>query len=212
MQHIFIGSCLILFTSGLMAADKAPKAGKKPAAAKPAAAAPAAEAPSETSAPIAKNSTPSASSNSSASWGGAKYGMGGCGLGGLVIPSNEMLPQLGATFLNGIASNQTYGISSGTSNCVEARTEMAAMEQEVYFTANLSSLSKEAAQGSGEHIEALAEVFGCQQEADKVRLGQLSQNHYSELFAKPEPELVLERYLTVVNADPQLAKSCTKAS
>ncbi|MDQ3231334.1 MAG: DUF3015 domain-containing protein [Pseudobdellovibrionaceae bacterium] len=143
---------------------------------------------------------------------GGKYGMAGCGLGALVVDRDELLPQVGAWFLNGIYSNQTYGMTSGTSNCVENRSDMAAMEQEVYFTANLNSISREAAQGSGEHIEALAEVFGCRQEADKARLGQLSQNHYAELFAQPEPELVLQRYLTVVNADPQLAKSCTKAS
>ncbi|WP_141736140.1 DUF3015 family protein [Oligoflexus tunisiensis] len=163
MKHILVGSCLVLFATGLMAAEKGPK-----------------------------------------------YGMAGCGLGALVIDRNELLPQVGAWFLNGIASNQTYGMTSGTSNCVQGRSDVAAMEQEVYMTANLSSLSKEAAQGSGEHLNALAEVLGCQEE-DKVRLGELSQNHYSELFANQEPEAVLQRYLTVVNADPQLAKSCTKA-
>lgn len=193
MKNIVIGSCLALLSTGLMAADK-PKAGKggmKPAAAKE----PAAQSMAAKSAPT-----------------GGKYGMGGCGLGALVIDRDELLPQLGATFLNGIYSNQTYGMTSGTSNCVENRSDVAAMEQEVYFTANLTSISKEAAQGSGEHIAALAEVFGCRGEADLVRLGQLSQNHYTELFAKPEPELVLQRYLMVVNADPQLAKSCTKVS
>ena len=141
-----------------------------------------------------------------------KYGMAGCGLGALVVDRDEILPQVGAWFLNGIYSNQTYAISSGTSNCVEGRSEVAAMEQEVYFAANLGSITKEAAQGSGEHIVAVAEVFGCMQDADKARLGELSRVHYSQIFAKKDPEFVLQNYLKVVSADPQLAKSCARAS
>ncbi len=207
MKHILIGSCLALLSSGAMAADAKAKKPAKPAKQQ--------AAPQMQEQPAAAPAAPAASAparTASAPASGVKYGMAGCGLGALVIDRDELLPQLGATFLNGIYSNQTYGITSGTSNCVESRSEVAAMEQEVYFTANLSSISKEAAQGSGEHIEALAEVFGCRGETDTQRLGQLSQKNYSEIFAKPEPEMVLQRYLTVVNTDPQLAKSCTKAS
>lgn len=203
MKHILIGSCLALLSSGVMAADKPKKAGKPKQQ----------QTPQMQEQPAATPAAPAASAPArTAAASGGKYGMAGCGLGALVVDRDELLPQLGASFLNGIYSNQTYGMTSGTSNCVENRSEVAAMEQEVYFTANLNSISKEAAQGSGEHIQALAEVFGCRGESDTQRLGQLSQNHYSEIFAKAEPEFVLQRYLTVVNADPQLAKSCTKAS
>ncbi|RZA26897.1 MAG: DUF3015 domain-containing protein [Proteobacteria bacterium] len=143
---------------------------------------------------------------------GGAYGMAGCGLGAIVVDRDEFLPQIGAWLLNGIYSNQTYAISSGTSNCVEGRSEVAAMEQEVYFAANLNSITKEAAQGSGEHLDGVARVLGCDQDADKSRLNELGQAHYAQIFSERAPDAVLQSYLSVVNADPQLAKSCGKAS
>ncbi len=143
---------------------------------------------------------------------GGAYGMAGCGLGALVVDRDELMPQVGAWFLNSIYSHQTYAISSGTSNCVEGRSEVTAMEQEVYFAANLNSITKEAAQGSGEHLDGIARVFGCEQDEDKTRLNELGQSHYAQIFSEGAPDAVLQSYLSVVNADPQLAKSCGKAS
>ncbi len=140
------------------------------------------------------------------------YGMAGCGLGALVIDRNEMLPQVGAWFLNSIYGNQTFGITSGTSNCVESRTQTAAMEQEVFIAANLSSLTKEAAQGKGQLIDGLAEVFGCYGEQERVRLGEISQENHSQIFAVMETPSVVQNYLTTIQQDPMLAKSCHKAS
>ena len=42
-----------------------------------------------------------------------QYGDAGCGLGGMVIGNEPGFIQLVATFLNGICSNQTFGITSG---------------------------------------------------------------------------------------------------
>src|SRR4051794_6265352 len=51
----------------------------------------------------------------------APWGMAGCGLGALVIDRNETLPQLAAYVLNYLVySNNTFGMTSGTSNCVES--------------------------------------------------------------------------------------------
>ncbi len=140
------------------------------------------------------------------------YGMAGCGLGALLIDKNEMLPQVGAWFLNSIYGNQTFGITSGTSNCVESRTETAAMEQEVFVAANLSSLSKEAAQGKGQLIDGLAEVFGCYGEAERVRLGEISQQYHGQIFAALEPASVVQNYLSNIQQDTLLGKACHKAS
>lgn len=144
--------------------------------------------------------------------GGAPYGMAGCGFGALLIDNHSKGPQIGSWFLNGLYGNQTYAISSGTSNCVESRTEMAAMEQSVYVTANFNSLQKEAAQGSGETLKGLADVLGCYADEDKARLGEMSQREFDRLFAEAQPEQLLQRYLGLINQDPMLSKSCTKAS
>lgn len=135
------------------------------------------------------------------------WGMGGCGFASLFIKERDMLPQIGASVVNDILGiTQSFAISSGSSNCVASRSELAAREQEVFITVNLSSLSKEAAQGSGEHISALAEVFGCPNEP----FARLSQNHYSKIYEKNEPSVVLQNYLKEVNSDQDLAKRCLR--
>lgn len=212
MQRIIpsiFGLCLTLLSSHSLAeAKKAPakpaKAGAKKAAPAPAAAPAAAPAIPAPPAPVAAVAEPMTEEST--------YGMAGCGLGSVVISKNEAFPQFFAAILNGFSGNQTSGITSGTSNCVESRTQVAAMEQEVFMRANLSSLSREAAQGSGEHIGALAEVFGCREEGSSERLGQISQDRYAQIFTRFEPETVLNNYLTVIQADPILGKTCSKTS
>ena len=135
------------------------------------------------------------------------YGMGGCGFASLFIKEKDMLPQIGASVVNDFfGSTQSFAITSGTSNCVASRSDLAAREQEVFITVNLSSLSKEAAQGAGEHISALAEVFGCPNE-DFVKL---SQSHYGKIYGTNEPSAVLQNYLREVNSDQNLAKRCLR--
>ncbi len=141
----------------------------------------------------------------------ASYGMAGCGLGSAIIKSPGKGPQIGAFFLNyALSTNQTSGISSGTSNCVEARTETAAQEQTIYVSANLASLSREAAQGQGEHLEGLAEVVGCYGDQERQRLGLISQEKYQEIYGSSEAGTVLKNYLTLMQADPVLASECSK--
>ena len=189
----------------LEAAPKKKKAGgkgKKPAAA----------APAETEsldAPEAASAEPVAPVATAAT--AAPYGMAGCGLGSLLIKNNSKAPQIGAFFLNA-TGYQTSAISTGSSNCVNTRTEVAAMEQQVFVAANLTSLSKEAAQGNGDHLNGLAEVLGCEGDEERLRLGQMSQAKYEQLFATQEPDAVLNSYLSAIQADTYLAEQCTKAS
>lgn len=145
----------------------------------------------------------------------APYGMAGCGLGAMLFEGegkNEKGWQILNWFLNGFYSNQTFGISSGTSNCVESRTATAAMEQEVFVTANLTSLSREAAQGGGEHLRGLAEVMGCTDDVGAGELARLSQDRYDALFQEQTPTSVLGNYLREIRAHDVLAKDCTRAT
>lgn len=143
---------------------------------------------------------------------GAPYGMAGCGVGSLIISYNGKGAQIGAFFLNGLSSLQSSALSSGLSNCVESRTSVAAMEQSVYMSANFNSLSKEAAQGGGEHLNGLAEVLGCRGDAERLRLGYMSQERYDEIFSTQEPDGVLDNYISAIQSDPLLAEQCVKAS
>lgn len=142
--------------------------------------------------------------------GKARWGAAGCGFGSVAIDRNEQLPQIGAWFLNTILGNQTFAISSGTSNCVESRNETAAVEQEVFLRANFAALNHEAVQGGGEHIEALADVFGCRQPESTTAIKSLSQNRYDAIFSSQDPDVVLTNYLREIRTDEALVKDCTR--
>lgn len=186
-------SKLVVLAAGLIApvafsAPPAKKAGKKPAAA--------AAAEGE---------------GAAASAGGLPaYGMGGCGLGAIVVDRNEMLPQLGATFLNGIYGNQSSAITTGTSNCSEEPRQVAQVEQEVFITANLSTLSKEAAQGSGEHIEALGEVFGCSEDGAEA-LADLCRDKHGAIFGSSDSQMVISTLRDEIKANEKVANNCDRA-
>lgn len=135
------------------------------------------------------------------------WGMGGCGVGSLFIKEKDMLPQLGAAIVNSIfGSTQSSAISSNSSNCVAEKNKLAAVEQEVYITVNLSSLSKEAAQGTGAHISALAEVFGCPNED----FAKLSQNKFGRIYSSNNPTEVLQNYISEVKVSEDLSKKCIR--
>jgi hypothetical protein len=187
------------------AAPKAPAASKAPAA-------PAAPA-SKTKAKAAAGKTATTEGKGEAPVSPASlppYGMGGCGLGSLVIEKNETLPQLGVTFLNNAISPQTSAITSGTSNCTDKAREVASVEQEVFISANLNSISKEAAQGHGTTIEALGEVFGCSEDGTAA-LKVLCQDKHQEIFSSGEPTKVLSSLRDEIRSNDSTAMDCDRA-
>ena len=78
---------------------------------------------------------------------GQPYGMAGCGLGSMVFGDKPGLIQVIAATVNSTAASQTFGISSGTSNC-EDRAGTAAF----FIDANRVVLASDMARGSGETI------------------------------------------------------------
>jgi hypothetical protein len=122
----------------------------------------------------------------------APYGMAGCGIGALVIKHNTKGPQIGAWFLNSLFGSQTFGITSGTSNCKSRGGVAQIQEQEIFVAANMQSLSQEAAQGEGEHLSSFAEVLGCEgAQADQFK--KISQAQFSYLFETTDAAAVLSR-------------------
>ena len=118
----------------------------------------------------------------------AAYGMAGCGLGSLIVTENSFL-QIFAATSNDTVANQSFGITSGTSNCV-ARAKHTAEEQRVFIESNYATLSKEAAQGDGRHIDAFAELLGC----DHGEFKRFSKDQYEAIFATPEPAKIIATY------------------
>lgn len=84
----------------------------------------------------------------------------GCGLGSTVIqhPDSAILYALQAT-TNGTSANQTFGITSGTSNCQRANLVMNERVEE-FVASNMDSLHREISMGKGENLDTLAELLG----------------------------------------------------
>src|SRR5258708_2095831 len=90
--------------------------------------------------------------------GGHTYGAAGCGLGSMIISSGGIV-QIFAATTNGTSANQTFGITSGTSNCDDS--EASASNTRVFVEANRVALAKDISRGSGEPIAGLASISHC---------------------------------------------------
>ena len=135
-----------------------------------------------------------------------KYGRAGCGLGSIVMgPTGN---QSSAYTTNSVTYSQIFGITSGTSNCTPDNEAQALNEQEKFIQANLVSLSKEMAQGSGETLKAYASVLGCPSGVFSDFAGQM-QKSYHDIFAAPGSLAVLDATKDEAKANPVLAEQCT---
>ena len=84
------------------------------------------------------------------------YGMAGCGLGNMLFDKNN---QVLAATTNGSSGSQTFGISSGTSNCVTASEQTAMIKN--FIEANYESLVTDMAKGQGDSVKTLSSFYGC---------------------------------------------------
>lgn len=85
------------------------------------------------------------------------YGTAGCGLGSVIIGDSPGAIQLIASTLNGSTGTQTFGISSGTSNCDVRKQELTT----IFIEVNRRALAKDVARGDGEALSSLAKLIGC---------------------------------------------------
>ena len=91
--------------------------------------------------------------------GGAKYGAAGCGLGSIVFGAKPGFMQVFAATTNGTLGSQTFGITSGTSNCSSSGGGGMAARQ--FIETNRQAFAKDVSRGSGETIASLATLTGC---------------------------------------------------
>src|SRR5690606_29475471 len=86
----------------------------------------------------------------------ASYGVAGCGLGSIVFKDERGPVQIIAATLNGTGV-QTFGITTGTSNCNDGANLIKA-----YIETNHEAIKTAAARGQGEALVGLAKVYNCQ--------------------------------------------------
>lgn len=108
---------------------------------------------------------------------GAQYGSAGCGLGSLIFEPSGDFVQVFAATTNNTFGTQTFGITSGTSNCDTS--EGSARSVETFIATNRSTLAVEAARGRGETIASLSALAAC---SDDQALGRALQSNFKSIF------------------------------
>ena len=136
-----------------------------------------------------------------AAHGKSTYGLAGCGLGSMVFGDQKGPIQILAATTNGTFGSQTFGITSGTSNCVESSGAQGATN---FIEGNREALAKDAARGSGETITTLSAMAGCK---DAKAVGARLQKRFVQLFPgeKTPGEQVSQNVIKELRADSSLA-------
>jgi hypothetical protein len=139
----------------------------------------------------------------------AGYGDAGCGLGSLVFGKTPGAVQILAATTNGTSQNQSFAITSGTSNCDKESALVVSEANQLRFAdTNFASLAKESAAGQGEQLAALAGLMGCSAAAPEF--ARFTQRHYEAIFATDHttPSEMLGAIKDGLTQDPVLAASC----
>jgi len=132
---------------------------------------------------------------------GSGIGPAGCGLGNVVMGKDT---QVLAATTNGTSGSQTFGITSGTSNCGHG-SGMAKLEN--FIEVNQVALANDAARGQGETIANLAQILGC---SNAQTLGAELKSNYSTIFAKPAATTteISNGVVNTVQKNAELSRSC----
>jgi len=139
----------------------------------------------------------------------AGYGSAGCGLGAIVFGSQPGMIQILAATTNGTSASQTFGITTGTSECGGGAVKVQA-EQKVYAFNNFGQLQKEIAQGKGERLQTLAYLMGCNSKTIET-FSSVAQKNYGQIFAdsSTDSQLMLDRIRSAALSDTTLASQCS---
>ena len=138
----------------------------------------------------------------------APYGMSGCGLGSVLFGETENRGgQILAATTNGVYSNNTFGMSSGTSNCTPNLAKTASMKKnvELFVDANREALANDIVKSNGETIATVATIMGCQ---DTVYLGAKLQSRYETIFNADENVVVADNMFNTISSDRYLVENC----
>lgn len=108
----------------------------------------------------------------------------GCGLGSMVIKnqSTTVLQVLAAT-TNGTSGNQTFGISSGTSNCSKPNNFVSNDKLNKFVEDNMDELALDISAGKGETLETVAKLMNVENNAEfSAKL----QANFSNIYASTD--------------------------
>lgn len=138
------------------------------------------------------------------------YGTAGCGLGSMAFGSQPGMIQVLAATTNGTFASQTFGITSGTSNCGANGVIKSQREQAAFAEVNFQDLKRNMAAGGGEFLTSFATLLGCEDSA-KPTLAKMTQSKYEVILPTTQsgPMDLLSGVKTQIKSDPALANSCS---
>jgi hypothetical protein len=125
----------------------------------------------------------------------------GCGLGSMLFlnnADNSVVLQTFQATTNGTYGNQTFGITSGTSECSQPKNFVSNQQINEFMVANMDNLARDIAQGRGETLDAFAELMGVPTEKRPEFYSQL-QSGFTKIFTSPGVQMasVMDNISTV---------------
>ena len=128
----------------------------------------------------------------------------GCGLGTLLWEGkadNSILFQAFQATTNGTSGSQTFGISSGTSECRQPSKFVQSEKLINFVQANMDNLAKDIAMGKGETLDTFAELLGVTPEQGAI-VNQKLQSNFGRIFTSEHVVVaeVIDNALTVLNS------------
>jgi hypothetical protein len=135
-------------------------------------------------------------------------GDAGCGLGSIIIKDNTKVMQVLAATTNATGI-QTFGISTGTSNCTAKGLVMNDKSAQMIAESNLPSLKVEGARGNGSTLSAFGLALGCK-ETSLDRFNSTMKKNYSQVFGGgKDASQVVSAARAQVSSDSALKQACS---
>jgi DUF3015 family protein len=138
-----------------------------------------------------------------AAGGGQARNNTGCGLGTLLFKNsadNSTILQAFQATTNAFVGNQTFGITSGTSECAQPSKFAKNDRLNEFVVANMDNLAKEIAMGKGETLEAFAELLQIPTK-DRPEFYQKLQANFAKIYTSENVQLanVVDNVVTVTS-------------
>ncbi len=121
----------------------------------------------------------------STAYAASGYGAAGCGLGSMLFGSEPGFMQVLAATTNATSGSQTFGITTGTSNC--GKGAMSAQNEKLFkfVEANMDSVAFDISKGNGEYLDTMATYL----KIDSQTLGQKLKTNFDSLYTKDSIEV-----------------------
>lgn len=135
----------------------------------------------------------------------------GCGLGWYVLKENTLVSSFFRATTNGLFFNNTFGMTSGTSNCAKHDFVDKDKKSLHFLEANYHNLMVEAAIGAGEHLDGFSQSFGCQK-AEMSSFKQMLRTRHADFFTLAPERSSVDLWFAIKEAirnHPVLFQGCS---